>query len=160
MNYEKLSKNALKCIYVGSGILDVIAAMIALVVWRVFLPENQIAKIVVGIILAFLLFELLINPVIRYNRYRYAIDEECIDIVEGLFFIRRDIVPIERLHKIAVERGPIDRMFGLGKVLVTTAGGDVTIRYLEMEKAEQIAEKLKHRINEMVVLTRGGQDGK
>lgn len=158
MNYEKLSKNALKCIYVGSGILDIIVAMIALLVWRIFLPENRIAKIVVLIICAVMLFELLINPIIRYNRYRYAIDEECIDIIEGLFFIRRDIVPIERLHKIAVERGPIDRMFGLGKVLVTTAGGDVTIRYLELEKAEKIAENLKHRINEVAAQTRGGED--
>ena len=160
MNYEKLSRNALKCIYVGSGILDVIAAIIVLAIWRIFFSENRIVKIVVLIVCALLLFELLVNPVIRYNRYRYAIDDECIDIIEGLLFIRRDIVPIERLHKIAVERGPIDRMFGLGKVLVTTAGGDVTIRYLEMEKAEKIAENLKHRINEVVVLARGGQDGK
>lgn len=160
MKYEKLSKNALKCIYMGSGILDIIAAVIVLGIWKLFFTDNHIATVVVFIICGLLLFELLVNPIIRYNRYRYAIDEECIDIVEGLFFIRRDIVPIERLHKIAVERGPIDRMFGLGKVLVTTAGGDVTIRYLELEKAEKIAEGLKHRINEVAVLTRGGEDGK
>ncbi len=160
MNYRKLSKNALKCIYVGSGILDIIAAVIVVGIWQLFFEDNHVVKIIVLIICALLLFELLINPVIRYNRYRYAIDEECIDIVEGLFFIRRDIVPIERLHKISVERGPIDRMFGLGKVVVTTAGGDVTIRYLELEKAEKIAEGLKHRINEVAVQTRGGENGK
>lgn len=87
-------------------------------------------------------------------------NDECIDIVEGLFFIKRNIVPIERLHKISVERGPIDRIFGLGKVIVTTAGGDVTIRYLELEKAERIAEALKHRINAVAVQARGGNDGK
>ena len=160
MDYKKLSKNALKCIYVSSGILDIIFAVIVLGIWRLFFADNHVVKIAVFLICGFLLFELLVNPVIRYNRYRYAIDEECIDIIEGLFFIRRDIVPIERLHKIAVERGPIDRMFGLGKVLVTTAGGDVTIRYLELDKAEKIAEGLKHRINEVAVLTRGGEDGK
>lgn len=69
-------------------------------------------------------------------------------------------MPIERLHKISVERGSIDRIFGLGKVIVTTAGGDVTIRYLELEKAERIAEALKHRINAVAVQARGGNDGK
>lgn len=160
MNYEKLNKNALKCIYVASGIWDIIIAAAALLVWRIFFEENPIAKIITLVICGLMLFELLVNPIIRYNRYRYAIDDECIDIVEGLFFIKRNIVPIERLHKISVERGPIDRIFGLGKVIVTTAGGDVTIRYLELEKAERIAEALKHRINAVAVQARGGNDGK
>ena len=46
-------------------------------------------------------------------------------------------------------KGPIDRAFGLAKVVVTTAGGDVTVRFMEDEKANQIAESLKNRINEI-----------
>ena len=42
-------------------------------------------------------------------------------------------------------------MFGLAKVGVTTAGGDVTIRFLENEKADLIAESLKRKINEIVL---------
>lgn len=147
--YSKLSKNALICMYIASGILDVIVAAIVVVVWRLFFAKEMWAMIVAIVVLAFCVFELLINPYIRYNRYKYYIDDECIDIVEGLIYIERNIVPIERLHKIAVIRGPIDRMLGLGKVQVTTAGGDVTIRFLEIEKAEKIAESLKHRINQI-----------
>ena len=33
---------------------------------------------------------------------------------------------------------------------VTTAGGDVTIAFLDTERAERIAEALKKRINEIV----------
>lgn len=50
-------------------------------------------------------------------------------------------------------------LFHVAKVKVTTAGGDVTIRFLEEEKAEQIAENLRKRINEIVKEQRG-QDGK
>ena len=57
------------------------------------------------------------------------------------------IVPIERLQKLSLETGPFDRMFGLTRVKLTTAGGDVDIRYLEIEKAEVIAESLKNKIN-------------
>ena len=89
-------------------------------------------------------------PVFRFYRYRYSINEECIDIKEGYLFVKRDIVPIERLHKLQTAKGPIDQIFKVAKVVVTTAGGDVTIRFLDEEKAEQIAESLRNRINEIV----------
>ena len=96
------------------------------------------------------------------RQYRYSINEECIDIKEGYLFVKRNIVPIERLHKLQTLKGPIDQMFKVAKVVVTTAGGDVTIRFLEEEKAEQIAENLRGRINEIVVSQReedGEEDG-
>ena len=107
-----------------------------------------------------ILFDALASPYFRYHRYRYSINEECIDIKEGYLFVKRNIVPIERLHKLQTLKGPIDQMFKVAKVVVTTAGGDVTIRFLEEEKAEQIAENL--RINEIVVSQReedGEEDG-
>ena len=108
------------------------------------------------------LFDALASPYFRYHRYRYSINEECIDIKEGYLFVKRNIVPIERLHKLQTLKGPIDQMFKVAKVVVTTAGGDVTIRFLEEEKAEQIAENLRGRINEIVVSQReedGEEDG-
>ena len=92
-----------------------------------------------------------ISPYFRFHRYRYRIDEEFIDIYEGYIFVERNIVPLERLHKMQTLRGPIDRMFKVAKVVVTTAGGDVTLRFLDEEKAEYIAESLGRRINQIVV---------
>ena len=90
-----------------------------------------------------------ISPYFRFHRYGYAINEECIDIKEGYLFVERNIVPIQRLHKLEINRGPIDQMFGIAKVTVTTAGGDVTLRFLELEKAEAIAAHLRKRINQI-----------
>ena len=106
------------------------------------------------------LFDILISPYFRYHRYRYSIDEECIDIKEGYLFVKRQIVPIERIHKLQTVKGPIDQFFHVAKVIVTTAGGDVTIRFLEEKKAEQIAERLQVRINEIVIAQREEQYGK
>ena len=39
----------------------------------------------------------------------------------------------------------------MAKVIVTTGGGDVTLSFLEDEKAERIAESLRKRINEIVL---------
>lgn len=138
-------------------------AVIGAVNWLWIFPKDMDMLKAVSLALVILtLFDALASPYFRYHRYRYSINEECIDIKEGYLFVKRNIVPIERLHKLQTLKGPIDQMFKVAKVVVTTAGGDVTIRFLEEEKAEQIAENLRGRINEIVVSQReedGEEDG-
>lgn len=116
------------------------------------IPKNiEIGKFISGVLVVLTLTDAFISPYFRYHRYRYSINDECIDIREGYLFVKRNIVPIERLHKLKTAKGPIDQMFKVAKVVVTTGGGDVTIAFLEEERAEQIAESLRRRINEIVV---------
>lgn len=149
---EKLSSKALGCMYVATALWSailVIAIIVSCALW--FIPEGivigQVLSLVFGLLI---LINAGISPYFRFHRYRYKIDEEFIDIREGYLFVTREIVPIERLHKMETVRGPIDTMFGVAKVKVTTAGGDVTIRFLEQEKAEQIAERLGKYVNRIV----------
>lgn len=93
-------------------------------------------------------------PKIRYERYRYCIDDEAIRVRWGLFWLKEQIVPIERLHKVALSQGPIDRAFDLSSVKVTTAGGDLVIKFLNEEKAADIAELLKKKINDIAIAER------
>ncbi len=149
MNYEKLNKRARGCMMVSELIITMIGTMVILIPRICF--ENELAFIPPFVVYGVLIFMWVLAftaPVIRYNRYRYRFTDEEIDVKEGLIFIERNVVPIERLHQVAMRSGPIDRMFGLTKVIVTTAGGEVTIRFLEQEKAEGIVENLKHRINQ------------
>ena len=150
--------------YVATALASVIAlAVIGAVNWLWIFPKDMdMLKAVSLALMILILFDALASPYFRYHRYRYSINEECIDIKEGYLFVKRNIVPIERLHKLQTLKGPIDQMFKVAKVVVTTAGGDVTIRFLEEEKAEQIAENLRGRINEIVVSQReeaGEEDG-
>ena len=149
---EKLSKKALGCMYVATGIGSLIGLGILVVInVLLFIPEViQIGMTISLILGGVILFNALVSPYFRFHRYRYQIDEEFIDIREGYLFVKREIVPIQRLHKMETLRGPIDTMFGVAKVKVTTAGGDVVIRFLEQEKAERIAEGLGKHINRMV----------
>lgn len=150
---EKLSKRALGCMYTAAIIWAVIGVggIIGInLAW--FIPEDiEIATIISTILAIILVLNAVISPYFRYHRYSYKIDDEFIDLREGYIFIERNIVPLERLHKMQTIRGPIDRIFKVAKVVVTTAGGDVTLRFLDEEKAEQIAESLGKRINEIVV---------
>ena len=150
---EKLSKRALGSMYTAAvigAVLEIIALVAVNMLW--FIPENievgTTASIVLGIIF---IVNAVISPYFRFHRYRYSITEEFIDIYEGYIFVERNIVPLERLHKMQTLRGPIDRIFKVAKVVVTTAGGDVTLRFLDEEKADFIAENLGKRINQIVV---------
>ena len=137
MGHEKISKKAIWCMFIATAIGAVIYNLFIGGIWLAFrdiLPN--FVKVIMGVAMGISIIHLLISPKIRYERYRYAITEDAIDVKEGFIFIKRNIVPIERLHKIAIEKGPIDRMFNLAKVIVTTAGGDVVIRFLVDEKSE------------------------
>ncbi len=155
MKYEGLSKDALKCMYLSTLIGTVIGSLV-LVVGYFLIKENifesyflilNIGLIVLGILM---LFNLLISPKFRFQRYQYLINEEKIDIIEGYIWKKRVIVPVSRIHKITLNRGPIDTMFGLSKVTLTTAGGEAVIRFLKIDKALFIADKLKDKVNEVV----------
>lgn len=153
MNYEKLSKKALYCMYTATAVGSVIAlAVIGAANYFLFrAPEMGVGRLVSLVLAVLTLGDAILSPYFRYHRYRYSITEESIDIKEGYLFVKRNIVPIERLHKLQTVRGPLDQIFKVAKVVVTTAGGDVTIRFLEEEKAEKIAESLRNRINDIVV---------
>ena len=153
MNYEKLSKQALYCMYTATAVGSVIA-LAAIGAANYFLfqgPEMGIGRMVCLVLAILTLGDAILSPYFRYHRYRYSITDESIDIKEGYLFVKRNIVPIERLHKLETVRGPLDQIFKVAKVVVTTAGGDVTIRFLEEEKAEKIAESLRNRINDIVI---------
>lgn len=152
MKYEKLSKRALGCMYMAEIMAGVAVIAVVVAVWHFWLEPSDVAigKLVAVLVLLYTVCSMTVEPIVRFYRYRYAIDEECIDIKEGYFFVKRHIVPIERLHKLETAKGPIDQLFRVAKVTVTTAGGDVTIRFLDEEKAEAVADSLRTRINEIV----------
>lgn len=155
MEYKKLNKNAEKCMYVSTATGILVIVIILFVLFFLFKGEISVEYtilsniILLALVLALVLY-LVISPKIRYMRYRYLINEDRIDFIEGLFFVTRTIVPINRIHKIALQRGPIDNIFGLSKLIITTAGGDAIVRFLEISVAENIADKLKNKINDDV----------
>jgi uncharacterized protein len=148
--FKKLAPAAGKCMFLATGLLTAAMILPVLICWFIFQGQNvvfplwaNIGFVAWGILwLAYLL----ISPPIRYRRYRYLIDQEKIVVKEGLWFTTIEFAPIERVHQIAVKSGPIDRLFGLANVIATTAGGTITIRFLEKEQAEEIAINLQAKV--------------
>ena len=100
---------------------------------------GSLSWFLVGAAVLISLLYTLIAPPIRFRRYRYMIAKDRIEIIEGLLFIRRTIIPIDRIYQIDVRKGPLDNAVGVEKVIVTTAGSSAAFRFLEPEVADEIA---------------------
>lgn len=160
--YRKLPVRALCCMYTADLVTGLIVlAVIGAVNYFWLFPKDITVGKWISLALALLtLADMTVSPYFRYHRYRYSINEECIDVIEGYLFVKRQIVPIERIHKLQTKKGPIDQAFHVAKVIVTTGGGDVTLSFLEEERAEQIADSLRKRINEIVLEQRSADERK
>ncbi len=139
---------------IGSGLL-IVACVVAAVILVMTDTVAKFILIIPALIAVLAIVDIIVVPEIRYRRYKYYLDDEMLVVEEGLWFITRSIAPIERIHQIEVKRGPVDRMFNMGNVIVTTAGGVVKIAFLEDAVADEIAARLNTRINSIVKAQRG-----
>lgn len=58
----------------------------------------------------------------RASAWGYHLDEENLHVAHGLLVRRRTLVPLARVQHIDVAQGPIQRRYGLGTLVVHTAG--------------------------------------
>lgn len=154
IDYIRLEKKAQNCMRISAIIVLAIILIPATVIALWLFEAGFVGKICLGVSWALAIAYIVAAPKVRYERYRYCINDEAIRVREGLLWVSESIVPIERLHKIEVSQGPIARTFKLSTVCVTTAGGDVNIKFLQDEVAAEIAEKLKTKINSIAVAER------
>ncbi|AKH43414.1 hypothetical protein FHS61_000883 [Altererythrobacter atlanticus] len=68
---------------------------------------------------AFLLIRV---PLRRYHARGYQLGEERLRVVRGLLFRSDTVVPFSRVQHIDVNRGPLERFYGLSTLVLHTAG--------------------------------------
>jgi membrane protein YdbS with pleckstrin-like domain len=118
---------------------------VAQVVWLVLDPRLgwlhavAAAATVVGVVTF-----VMVAPVWRYRVHRWEIGPQAVYTRSGWLVQERRIAPISRVQTVDTHRGPLDRLFGLADVTVTTASsaGAVRIVALDSEVADRIAAQL------------------
>jgi len=154
MEYKSLSKKAKQVMRVTAllqSLLLLVACLAAVVLGGLY-GGVKVAVMAAGAVVAVLWA--LVFPVLRFRRYKYLIDADRIEIIRGVLFVSRTVVPINRIHQINVSRGPIDTAFGVAKVSVITAGSTAVLRFLDEEEAQTIALYLNERVENKL----GGSD--
>lgn len=145
--YKSLDKKGITVMRINALISGLIIAVITLVIaYFVYMEVNNFWKVITvivsGIIILLVLLDIILFPKVRYNRYKYLITDEKIEVKKGLFLITTSIIQIKRVQKIELNNGPIDRMFNLSNVNIYTAAGTVDIKFLNDDEAKNISEKV------------------
>ncbi|MGE2717304.1 PH domain-containing protein [Mycolicibacterium litorale] len=121
------------------------ALVVAQVSWWLADPSPHWTHVLaaVGTVLGIVLF-VGIAPVWRYRVHRWDIDARAVYTRTGWLVQERRIAPISRVQTVDTQRGPLDRLFGLATVTVTTASsaGAVRIVALDAATAERVVAQL------------------
>ncbi len=89
----------------------------------------------------------IIFPFLNYTFWRFIVREDDVYIERGVLTRVKTTAPFLRIQHIDVIQSVLDRMFGLGKLVIYTAGtrgADVTIPGLPIEYAEHLRDRLKN----------------
>lgn len=151
--YKMLNPKCKLSMHIGYGIIYcALLTIIYGIYWYINSNycEYGFLEYILIIIAVVALIYIAIAPPIYYRHYRYMVTNEKIDIRRGIIILRRILVPIERIHQVEITRGPINNALGLADIEVTTAGGTVTIEFLDNDEAERIAETLNEFIRSMI----------
>jgi uncharacterized protein len=83
-------------------------------------------------------------PLWRYRVHRWDIGPQAVYTRTGWLVQERRIAPISRVQTVDTERGPLDQLFGLSNVTVTTASsaGAVRIAALDSDVADRVVAQL------------------
>ncbi len=80
-----------------------------------------------------------------YKAYRYKLTEAGLKIHKGVFWQQQNMVPRNRVQHIDITSGPLERKFGLSKLVVHTAGtrnASVTLPGLLLDDATDLRQEL------------------
>jgi uncharacterized protein len=104
---------------------------------------------VVGIVLF-----VVVVPLWRYRVHRWDVDPQAVYTRSGWLTQERRIAPISRVQTVDTERGPLDRLFGLATVTVTTASSAGAVRIAALDA--DIADRIVARLSDSAAI--GGED--
>ncbi|HZC73445.1 MAG TPA: PH domain-containing protein [Jatrophihabitans sp.] len=96
---------------------------------------------------ALALAHLVVMPLWRYRVHRWEITDTAVYTQSGWFTQERRIAPIARVQTVDTQRGPIEQLFGLANVTITTASakGPIKIHALDQDVADRTAVWLTER---------------
>src|SRR5215813_5040648 len=80
-----------------------------------------------------------------YRSWGYRIDAKVLETRSGRVFQRARLLPLSRLQHVDIERGPLERMYGLAALVLHTAGthsANVRIPGLEAAEAMRLRDHL------------------
>ena len=95
-----------------------------------------VAVLVIAVPLALML------PVATYRHWRWAISDDEVETMSGLFTVTRRLVPMARIQHVDTTRDVFERSLQLATVVIYTAAGSSAIPGLTVQRAEEIRDRI------------------
>lgn len=142
-------------LWATSAAVPWVIAVAAQVAWWLAAPGQPwlhgaaAAATVAGVVLF-----VVVVPVWRFRVHRWDIDARAVYTRTGWLVQERRIAPISRVQTVDTQRGPLDRLFGLAAVTVTTASSAGAVRIVALDTA--VADRVVAQLTDIAAL--GEQD--
>jgi uncharacterized protein len=127
------------------GAIPWLVLAVGQLVWIGFDQRIQWLHTVIAVVTVFgAAISVAVVPLWRYRVHRWEISPQAVYTRTGWLIQERRIAPISRVQTVDTYRGPLDRLFGLANVTVTTASsaGAVHIVALDVQVADHIVAQL------------------
>ncbi|WP_082043833.1 PH domain-containing protein [Mobilicoccus massiliensis] len=136
------------------ALLGWVIPLVGVVVWMIFDDAHRLWQgIAIAVVLLCTLFGVLVVPWWRYRVHRWEVTDSAVYTQSGWLFQERRIAPISRIQTVDSEFGPLEQMFGLGTLTVTTASAAGPLRVAGLDKAT--VERLVSDLTRITALERG-----
>ncbi|KAA0118897.1 hypothetical protein CIW51_09725 [Mycolicibacterium sp. P9-22] len=132
-----------------------LAIALGQVVW--FVLDGRMPWLHAGVAAATMagaLVSVVVAPIWRYRVHRWEISPQAVFTRSGWLVQERRIAPISRVQTVDTYRGPLDRLFGLANVTVTTASSAGAVRIVALDAA--VADQVVAQLTDIAAL--GGHD--
>ncbi|MGW2178687.1 PH domain-containing protein [Streptomyces sp. NPDC001732] len=118
------------------AVLAVLGVLIEVARFWLLLPAAVLAVLGTGCAL--------LLPTWWYRTHRWEVTDEAVYVRTGFFRQEWRIAPMSRIQTVDTVRGPLEQLYRLATVTVTTASakGEVRIEGLDHEAAAELAERL------------------
>jgi len=93
-------------------------------------------------------------PLWRFRVHRWDVSPDAVYTRSGWLVQERRIAPISRVQTVDTERGPLDRLFGLANVTVTTASSAGAVRIVALDS--DVADRVVAQLTDIAAI--GGED--
>lgn len=115
----------------------------------IFVNSNSSIRFYVFIILGLLLLWKAISTVLAWRRFTYRMEEDEFRVESGVITKKKKYISLERIQTVNTSEGIFQRIFGLVRVQIETAGGtdgpEVSLTAITKAEAEQLKQAIFNR---------------
>ena len=102
-------------------------------------------------LLLVVLWLVILAPGKRFRSWGYQMDAEELQVARGRWIQVHTVVPLDRVQHLDIAQGPLERSFGVSRLIVHTAGtlhSKVTLPGLTRPVAEAMRDEIRARIRQ------------